>query len=91
MKLDQSLIAAALAGLFAAGTVSANPTFQVEGVTAAEKEKDSCKGKDGCSGKDKEKKEGTFSNEEKSKDKDSCKGKDGCSGKDKEKKADSIL
>ena len=87
MKLDQSLIAAALAGLFAAGTVTANPTFQAGDVTAAEKEKDSCKGKEGCPGK--EKKEGTFSSEEKAKDKDSCKGKDGCSGK--EKKEGTIL
>lgn len=94
MKTTNALMAAALAGVFAAGTtVSHAVTLKGSAVSAdADKEKDKCSGKDGCKGKDsckgKEKKE----KEEKmtlsavtEADKDKCSGKDGCKGKDKKK------
>ena len=80
MKLNQSTVfAAALAGVFAAGTVAAQALPLVNTRTSAEKS--SCSGKNGCSGKKKDK----DSCSAKKKDKDSCsakkKDKDSCSGK----------
>lgn len=79
MKLNQSTFAAAaVAGLFAAGTAMATiPTSADATTSAISGEKEKCTGKDGCKGKDKEK------------DKEKCSGKDGCKGKD--KKEDTIL
>ncbi len=76
MKLNQSaVLAAAIAGVFAAGTVASKAITLSNTKPAAEK--DSCSGKDGCQGKDKKK------------DKDSCSGKkkdkDSCSAADKKK------
>lgn len=90
MKSTNALVAAALAGVFAAGTTVSQASQLLGTPVAAEKEKDKCDGKDGCPGKDKEKKkEGTLSisiSNETEKEKDKCSGKDGCKGKDKEKK-----
>jgi hypothetical protein len=77
MKANHSkLAAAALAGLFAAGSASAvssvengSSSFDVIG------EKEKCSGKEGCEGK--EKKDGDKEEKEK------CSGKDGCEGKEK--------
>lgn len=79
MKLNsKTLTTAALAGLFAAGSVSASlPQSNDTTATSitSKKEKEKCSGKDGCKGKDKEK------------DKEKCSGKDGCKGKDKKKES----
>ena len=93
MKSTNALVAAALAGVFAAGTTVSHASQTLGTPVAAEKEKDKCDGKDGCKGKEKkekeEKKEGTLSiSNGADKDKDKCDGKDGCKGKDKEKKKD---
>ena len=90
MKATNALVAAAFAGVFAAGTAVANTAPQNDFTVVAGKDKDDCPGKDGCPGKDKEKKkeEGTIVA---GKDKDDCPGKDGCSGKKKEKEEGTIL
>lgn len=75
----KTLAAAALAGLFAAGSAMA-------GTTTSEKEKDKCSGKDGCDGKKKENIASIVTSE---KEKDKCSGKDGCDGKKKEDDKDS--
>jgi len=63
MKLNQTaVLAAAIAGVFAAGTVASKAITLTNTKPAAEK--DSCSGKDGCQGKDKKK------------DKDNCTSKD---------------
>lgn len=101
MKTTNALVAAALAGVFAAGTTATKAAQLFGSPTAAETEKEKCDGKDKdkCTGKDKDKcpakekeKAGTnVSNEaEKDKEKDKCDGKDGCPGKEK-KKAGTIL
>ncbi|MBK1883568.1 hypothetical protein JIN85_14180 [Luteolibacter pohnpeiensis] len=77
MKLNQSLMAAAVAGIVAAGTATAQPQS-----TGAHKEiasKDGCKSKEGCDSKEKKKET----------EKESCSTKEGCSTK--EKKGQSIL
>lgn len=103
MKTTNALVAAALAGVFAAGTTITHAAQSMGNPAAAEKEKDDCPGKDKDKDKDKcdaKEKKGTFTNEaekdkcdskEKKKDKDTCDGKDGCSGKKKEKKEGTIL
>ena len=58
MKTTNALVAAALAGVFAAGTTLAQASQATGSPVAAEKEKDDCPGKD--KDKDKEKKEGTI-------------------------------
>ena len=94
MKTTNALMAAALAGVFAAGTTLAQASPLIGAAVAAEKEKDDCpaKDKEKCPAKDKEKKEGTFANE---KEKDDCPGKDKdkekCPSKEKEKKEGAIL
>lgn len=90
MKSTNALVAAALAGVFAAGTtVSHAASIAAPSVTA---EKDKCNGKDACPGKDKKKEEGTITMLAKTAaaaaDKDKCDGKDGCKGKDKAKDKD---
>jgi hypothetical protein len=75
MKSSNALVAAALAGVFAAGTVASAASF-----LPGDKEKDD------CPGKDKEKKEETIVAGDK--EKDDCPGKD--KDKDKEEK-DEIL
>lgn len=104
MKTTNALMAAALAGVFAAGTTASHANSLTGSPVTADAEKDKCSGKDGCKGKDsckgkEEKKEDTISasvtaaEAEKDKctgkEKDKCSGKDGCPGK--EKKEDSIL
>lgn len=90
MKTTNALVAAALAGVFAAGTTVSQASQLLGSPVAAEKEKDDCPGKDKDKDKDKcpgkEKKEGTVVNE---KEKDACPGKD--KDKDKEKKEGEIL
>jgi hypothetical protein len=92
MKSTTSFIAAAIAGVFAAGAIVAHAAPL--GSTTAAEEKESCKGKEGCKGKEKkeDKKEGTVLLDGADKDKESCKGKDSCKGKEgckgKEKKED---
>jgi hypothetical protein len=66
MKASNALVAAALAGVFAAGTVAS------AAYVPGDKEKD--KEKDDCPGKDKEKKEMVVTGD-KEKDKDDCPGK----------------
>ena len=93
MKTTNALMAAALAGVFAAGTTASHAVTLKHSPVAADAEKDKCSGKDGCKGKKekKEKEEGTFNAatlaavtaDEAEKDK--CSGKDGCKGKDKDK------
>ncbi len=80
MKASNALVAAALAGVFAAGTVA----------SAAYVPGDKDKDKDDCPGKDKEKKEELVVTGDKEKDKDDCPGKDkdDCPGKDKDKDKD---
>ena len=68
----KTLAAAALAGLFAAGSASA----AVGRITA---DKDKCSGKDGCNGKKKDSITSVYSA-----DKDKCSGKDGCNSKKKD-------
>ena len=87
MKASNTLVAAALAGVFAATTAAAS-TF----IPGKDKEKDD------CPDKDKEKKEELIISGDKEKDKDDCpdkdkdKDKDDCPGKDKDKeKKDEIL
>ena len=63
MKASNALVAAAIAGAFAAGTVASAATF-----LPVDKEKDD------CPGKDKEKKEETVVSGDK--EKDDCPGKD---------------
>ena len=63
MKASNALVAAAIAGAFAAGTVASAATF-----LPGDKEKDD------CPGKDKEKKEETVVSGDK--EKDDCPGKD---------------
>lgn len=72
MKTNNALVAAALAGVFAAGTTAIQASNLQGSPVAAEteKEKEKCPGKDKekcpgkdkekCPGKDKEKKEGTI-------------------------------
>ena len=89
MKTTNALVAAALAGVFAAGTALTHASNIQGSPVAAETEKEKCPGKDKekCPGKDK-KKEGTFSvNNEAEKEKEKCPGKDKekCPGKDKKK------
>jgi hypothetical protein len=98
MKTTNALVAAALAGVFAAGTTVSQASPSTGMPVAAEKEKDDCPGKDKDKEKDKcpakeEKKEGTISAEEKEKEKDDCPGKDKekCPGKDKEEKKDEAI
>ena len=85
MKSTQTLIAAAIAGVFAAGTALSTAAPASSHNLPAE-EKEGCKGKDGCKGKKKDeaKKEEAklayFAAEEK----EGCKGKDGCKGKKKD-------
>lgn len=80
MKTTNALVAAALAGVFAAGTTVSQASQLLGSPVAAEKEKDDCPGKDKDKKKEgEEKKEGTFVT---GKDKD----KEDCPGKDKEKK-----
>ncbi len=64
MKLNQtSIIAAAVAGIFAAGTVApmaatlggTKVAAEKDSCSGKKKDKDSCSGKDGCSGKEKKK------------------------------------
>jgi hypothetical protein len=96
MKSQSSFIAAAIAGVFAAGTIASQAT-PVAGVVTAEeaKEKEGCPGKDkeGCPGKKKEEKKGTVLLAEKDKDKEGCPGKDkeGCPGKKKEEKKEGTI
>jgi hypothetical protein len=93
MKTTNALVAAALAGVFAAGTtVSHAVTLKNSPVAAdTDKEKDKCSGKDGCKGKEKKEEEKTALasvlsyTAEADKEKDKCSGKDGCKGKDKKK------
>jgi hypothetical protein len=95
MKASNALVAAALAGVFAASTAVATAAF-----VPGDKDKE----KDDCPGKDKEKKEEIVVSGDKEKDKDDCpdkdkekkeeivvsgdkeKDKDDCPDKDKEKK-----
>lgn len=78
MKTTNALVAAALAGVFAAGTTVSQASELLNTPVAADKEKDDCPGKD--KKKDgEEKKDGALIA---GKDKD----KDDCPGKDKEKK-----
>jgi hypothetical protein len=98
MKTTNALVAAALAGVFAAGTTLTQASQPVGAPVAAEKEKDDCPGKDKDKCPAKEKKELTYSNEKEKddcpgKDKDKCpsKDKDKCPSKDKEKKEGAIL
>lgn len=89
MKTTNALVAAALAGVFAAGTTAVHAAPLMGSPLAAEKEKDDCPGKKKDKDKDKdkeEKKEGTFSAET-DKEKDKCPSKD----KDKDKKEGTIL
>jgi hypothetical protein len=70
MKTTNALVAAALAGVFAAGTTATQASNLKGSPVAAETEKEKCPGKDKekcpgkdkekCPGKDKEKKEGTI-------------------------------
>ncbi len=91
MKTTNALMAAALAGVFAAGT-TVSQAITGAPVTEEKKEKEDCpaKDKDKCPAKDK-KKEGTVTAEKKEKedcpgkDKDKDKDKDKCPSKDKEK------
>lgn len=95
MKSTTSLIAAAIAGVFAAGAVATHAA-PLTVVAAEEKEKEGCpaKGKDkdkeGCPAK---KKEGTVLAEEK--EKEGCpakdKGKEGCPAKKKEEKKEGTI
>ena len=62
MKATNALVAAALAGAFAAGTSVVSAALPTEHAVAAEKKKDDCPGKDkkekdDCPGKDKKKEE----------------------------------
>ena len=78
MKLNQSLFAAAVAGIVAAGAANAaQPLIPRSAKDVAAKE--GCKSKEGCTGKEKKKE----------KEKESCAGKEGCSSK--EKKGQNIL
>jgi hypothetical protein len=98
MKSTNALVAAALAGVFAAGTAVTHASPSTGAPIAAEKEKDKCDGKDGCKGKDKkekkekkeeEKKDDTLAisnGAEKDKEKDKCDGKE--KKKEKEEKKD---
>lgn len=94
MKLNHNaLAAAALAGLFAAGTavsVSASP----DKGTFVSEEKEKCKGKDKCEGKEKcegkDKKE-LVSSVTAEGEKEKCSGKDKCEGKDKDKKKEGTI
>ena len=91
MKTTNALVAAALAGVFAAGTTAVHAAPLMGSPLAAEKEKDDCPGKKKDKDKDKdkeEKKEGTFSAET-DKEKDKCPSKD--KDKDKDKKEGTIL
>ena len=66
MKSTTSFIAAAIAGVFAAGAIVSHAAPLGSTTAAEEKEsckgKDSCKGKEGCKGKEKkeDKKDGTI-------------------------------
>jgi hypothetical protein len=89
MKTTNALVAAALAGVFAAGTTVSKASQLLGSPVAAEKEKDDCPGKD----KDKkkegdEKKEGTVVT---GKDKDDCPSKDKGKKEGEEKKEGTIL
>ncbi len=90
MKTTNALVAAALAGVFAAGTTVTEASQLLGSPVAAEKEKDDCPGKDKdkdkCPGK--EKKEGTLIT---GKDKDECPGKDKEKKEGEEKKESEIL
>ncbi len=57
MKTSNALMAAALAGVFTAGSTLAAPTGVIGSPVAEEKEKDKCpaKDKDNCPAKDKDK------------------------------------
>ena len=57
MKSTNALVAAALAGVFAAGTTVTYAAQSLGSPVAAEKEKDKCDGKDGCKGKEKKEKD----------------------------------
>ncbi len=81
MKTSNALVAAALAGLIAAGTTPIKAAQIFGGSTVSETDKDKCNGKE-------EKAAANVSNEaekDKDKEKDKCDGKDGCPGKDKKK------
>lgn len=98
MKSQSTFIAAAIAGVFAAGTIASQAAPVAGAVTAEEaKEKEGCPGKDkdkeGCPGKKKEEKKGTVLLAEKAKDKEGCPGKDkeGCPGKKKEEKKEGTI
>ncbi|MES2660839.1 MAG: hypothetical protein V4689_19595 [Verrucomicrobiota bacterium] len=94
MKTTNALVAAALAGVFAAGTTLAQNSQVTGSPVAEEKEKDDCPGKDKdkdkCPSKDKEKekKDDTIFN---GKEKDDCPGKDKDKDKDEEEKEGEIL
>ena len=92
MKSTNALVAAALAGVFAAGTTVSQASQSIVSPVAAEKEKDDCPGKDKekCPGKDK-KEDTVIAGKDKDKDKCPGKDKDKCPGKDKEEKDDTIL
>lgn len=65
MKASNALVAAALAGVFAAGTSVVSAALPTEHAISAEKKKDDCpnkdkKEKDDCPGKKKEEKKGTI-------------------------------
>ncbi len=90
MKSTNALVAAALAGVFAAGTTLSNAAQSLGTPLPAAAEKDKCDGKDSCPGKDKQKKEegtSTLSTSVTEMEKDKCTGKDKdkCTGKDKDK------
>lgn len=68
MTNSKKLAAAALAGLFTVGMMSASPAFAGE------------EGKSGCSGKDKAHAEKANCKTADSKEKHACKGKNGCKG-----------
>lgn len=60
MKTTNALVAAALAGVFAAGTTVSQASQLLGSPVAAEKEKDDCPGKDKDKKEGEEKKEGTI-------------------------------
>ena len=62
MKTTNALVAAALAGVFAAGTTVSQASPLIGSPIAAEKEKDDCpaKDKEKCPAKDKDKEEGAI-------------------------------
>ena len=87
MKLNHNaLAAAALAGLFAAGTAVSVTAAPTKGAfVSEEKEKEKCSGKDKCEGKDKKEILPSITSEG---EKEKCSGKDKCEGKDKKKEGE---